>query len=815
LAAGLTTSLYFVLHYQTVPVSDIRKVVFCFHFQELYASMTQMLDRESSHSVVGKSTRRQDGFDKLTGLTRYAGDMSVPGLLHARLVLSPYAHARIVTIDISAALAIPGVKFVYTCQTLRMAGYDSASRGLSPLAKEEVLWCGHPVAIVLAESEATAEDGVGAVEVEYEQLPVVVNAVAAMQPDSPLTRMLEAGAKSGIAGGDAHAALPEGDQKEAAEEQENLSPNVSDKGHLHMGNMADGWQEAEVVVERTFETSAVHQSYMEPQSLLVVPDRNGRHLTIWPSAQGLFAVRSDVSQALQMPERQVTVESTPIGGAFGGKFGLIEPLVAAASVTSRQPVRLVYTRSEDFLAANPAPSTIITLKLGAKKDGTLVALSGKAIFEAGAYAGASPLLGGLLLGSTYRCPNVDLYCYEVMTNKVSVGAYRAPNAPQATFALESLVDELAHSLNMDPMEFRLQNAFKEGDIRLDHRPWPRLGLLECLETLRKQPLWTERLAQKNVPAELQGWKIGIGLAAGGWPGGTEPAAAACRLEKDGTITVVIGSVDLTGSDTALALIAAEEMGFSSENVNVAHDNTDTMPYTGGTGGSKTIYAVGAAVLNAARDAREQVLSIAADMLEASPTDLEIEGDKVVVRGAPGKSVALTKIAGASMRFAGKYEPIYGRGRSANRTTSPMYGAHLARVAVDPETGDVRVLDYLVVQDVGFAINPAQVEGQIQGGVTQGIGWALFEGMVYDENGQLLTSNLMDYALPHSFEVPSIQTILIKIPAPLGPYGAKGVGEPPVVPVGGAIANAIFDAVKARVAQLPITPERLFLSLQEK
>jgi CO/xanthine dehydrogenase Mo-binding subunit len=275
---------------------------------------------------------------------------------------------------------------------------------------------------------------------------------------------------------------------------------------------------------------------------------------------------------------------------------------------------------------------------------------------------------------------------------------------------------------------------------------------------------------------------------------------------------VSGTVDLTGSDTSLSLIAAQVLGMPVDAVQTVHDNTDTMPFSGGTGGSKTTYAMGAAVLAAAQDARSQILAIAADMLEASSNDLDIEGDKVVVRGAPGKDVPLKDIASASMRFEGKYAPIYGRGRSALSTTSPMYAAHVARVAVDPETGEVRVLDYLATQDVGFAINPAEVEGQIIGGVVQGLGWALYERYVYDENGQLLTSTLMDYALPQSHEVPNITPVLIEVPSPLGPFGAKGVGEPPVVPVGAAIANAIFDAVGARVADLPITPERLFKAM---
>jgi CO/xanthine dehydrogenase Mo-binding subunit len=771
--------------------------------------MTQTVDK-TSHTTVGQSTRRQDGFDKVTGQTRYAGDLSLGGLLHARLVLSPYAHARIVSIDISAALATPGVKAVYTSETLGVADPASSDRVHGPLAYKEALWAGQPVAIVLAESEAAAEDGVGGVDVEYEELPVVMDPLAAMQPGALLTRTLVKETSSEIAGGGAHAAVSESDVAEV--EQVQLSENVSDKAHMHGGDIEAGWREAEVVIERTYTTSVVHQSYIEPQTITAQPGAGGQPLTLWASSQGMMGVRSSVAEVLDLAERQVRVESVPIGGAFGGKFGLLEPLAAAAAYKSRRPVRLALTRSDDLLAANPAPQSTFTLKLGAKRDGTLVAMESKIVFDTGAFAGTGVYLAGLLLASTYRCANFDFHCYEVMTNKAGSGAYRAPCAPQATFALESAVDELCQKLEMDPLAFRVKNGLKEGDPTIDHRKWPRIAIMECLEKVQQHPLWANRAAQKAAPEELKGWKIGVGLSVGGWPGGTEPAAAACRLEKDGTFSVISGTVDLTGSDTSLSLIAAQVLGVPADAVQTVHDNTDTMPYSGGTGGSKTTYAMGAAVLAAAQDARSQVLAIAAEMLEASPNDLDIEGDKVVVRGAPGKDVALKKIAEQSTRFAGRYAPIYGRGRSALSTTSPMYAAHVARVAVDPETGETRVLDYLATQDVGFAINPAEVEGQIIGGVAQGLGWALYERYVYDENGQLLTSTLMDYALPQSHEVPNITPVLIEVPSPLGPFGAKGVGEPPVVPVGAAIANAIFDAVGSRVADLPITPERLFKAM---
>jgi CO/xanthine dehydrogenase Mo-binding subunit len=773
--------------------------------------MTQTAHQQEQPVLVGTSLPRQDGPDKVTGRARYAGDQALPGLLYARLVTSPYAHAYILNIDTSAALAVPGVVAAFSAETLGMAQADPLSRSQSPLAQQEVWWCGHPVAIVVGETEASAEDGAAAVEVDYDPLPVVIDPGVAIRPDSPLAR--SRGETSASDGGGEHATVP---QDGAEVEEEERSRNVSQAPPMRMGDIEAGLREAEVVVECSYRTHPVHQSYMEPQSVTVAPSPSGHHLVIWPSTQGLFNVRSAVASALKMPERQIRVEPVPIGGGFGGKETLLEPLAAAVASRLRKPVRLVYTRQEDLLAGNPAPQTVITVKLGAKRDGTLTAIQVRMILDAGAYP--NPLAGfsGFHFAGIYRCPNLDIRCDVVQTNKPGTGAYRAPAGPQAYFALESTVQDLCEQLEMDPLQFRQINAVKEGDPHIWLGHWPRIGLLECLEQIQQHPLWTQReQARQQAPAELQGWKIGIGVAVGGWPGGTEPAAALCRLEQDGTFTVVVGSVDLSGSDSSLALIAAEELSLPAEAVNVTHDSTDSMPYSGLSAGSKTIYTVGSAVLAAARDARSQVFSIVAEMLEASPEDMELRDGKVIVKGVPEKYVTLQQIAAKSMNFGAPYEPVYGRGRSANRVSSPMFAAHLAKVAVDPETGEVRVLDYLAAQDVGRAINPGEVEGQIHGGVVQGIGWALFEGMTYDEAGQLLTSTLMDYALPHSQDVPAITPLLVEVPSALGPFGAKGVGEPPVVPVAAAIANAIRDAVGVRMTQIPMTPELVFASLNEE
>ena len=772
--------------------------------------MVQETQHQAQPALVGTSLPRLDGPDKVTGRARYAGDQVLPGMLSARLVLSPYAHARIVNIDTSTALSLPGVVAVFTAETLGMAqAGDPLSRSQSPLAQQEVLWCGHPVAVVVGETEAIAEDGAAAVEVGYDLLPVVIDPEAAIRSDLPLARSQS---ESPVAAGDAHAAVLQWGAPLAEEE---LSQNASQTPSIKMGDIEAGLREADAVVERSYRTHPVHQSYMEPQSVTVLPSPSGHHLAVWPSTQGLFNVRSAVARALKMPERQIHVEPVPIGGGFGGKETLLEPLVAAVASRLRKPVRLVYTRQEDLLAGNPAPQTVITIKLGAKRDGTLSAIQVRMMLDLGAYP--NPLAGfsGFHFCGAYRCPNIDVRCYVVQTNKPGTGAYRAPAGPQAYFALELMVQELCQQLGIDPLQFRRINALKQGNPNLMRGRWPRIGLLECLEQIQQHPLWAQRAqARQQVPEELKGWKIGIGVAIGGWPGGTEPAAALCRLEQDGTFTTVVGSVDVSGSDASLVLIAAEELNLPASAVNITHDNTDSMPYSGLSAGSKTIYTVGSAVLAAARDARSQLFTIAAEMLEASPDDMKLQDGKVVVKGVPEKFVTLQQIAANTMRFGAPYEPVFGRGRSANRISSPMFAAHLAKVAVDPETGEVRVLDYIAAQDVGRAINPAEVEGQIHGGVVQGIGWALFEGMTYDENGQLLTSTLMDYALPLGKDVPIITPLVVEVPSDLGPLGARGVGEPPVVPVAATIANAIKDAVGVQMTEIPMTPEHVLVSIRE-
>ena len=753
-------------------------------------------------STIGRSIPRLDGREKATGLTRYAGDLRLPGLLHARLVLSPHAHARIVKIDTRAAAAQPGVVGVFTARDLPLTKADAGDRGRCPLALDRVVFVGHPVAAVVAETEPQAEDAAMLVEVEYDVLPAAVDALTAMRPDAPRVREPGAGGEGDEALA-AHGAAVTGQTIAGP-----TAPNVASTTEFTRGDVERALAEAPVVVERTYRTSMVHQGYLEPRAVVASVDPLGA-LLIWTSTQALFHTRSQVAEAVGLPEHRVRVTATPLGGGFGAKFVLLEPLAAALALASRRPISVVLSRTEEFLTTTPAPPSVFELRAGAARDGQLTALDARIIFDAGASAGAPVGIAALLIGGYYKVPNLRIRGFEVLTHKPGVGAYRAPGAVQATFALESLMDELAGALKMDPLELRLLNASREGDPLPTGRPWPTIGLVACLERLRteREPLRMARRPSRD------GVKHGIGIAVGGWLGGIEPASAVCRLDRDGTLTVVLGMVDMSGAATGLAQIAAEAAGLPLEDVAVVCADTESAPFAGSSGGSKITYTVGLAVERAARDARRQILAIAADRLEAATEDLEIIGRGVRVRGVPDRAVTLAQIAKSSMEFGAKYEPVLGRGSSAITARSPAFAAHLAEVEVDADTGRAHVLRQLVVQDVGRAINPAAIAAQIHGAVAQGVGWALLERMAYDEQGQLRSATLMDYALPSSTDTPpEVETIILEVPTEHGPFGAKGVGEPPVVAAPAAIANAIAAATAARFTELPLTSEALVRAL---
>lgn len=747
-------------------------------------------------SVIGQSIPRVDGEEKVTGRARFAADHELRGLLHARLVLSPYAHARIRRLSTAAARAIPGVVAVFTADDLPFGDDVPNVRGRSLLARGEARFVGEPIAVVVAESEAAAADGAERVAAgaEFDPLPALVDPVAAADPASPLVQPGLAG-KSGEAS--LHAAVNVED-----EPQDERPSNVSSRVRFVRGDIDRGLRESDLVVGRTFRTSVVHQAYIEPHATVADYDASARRLTLWTATQALFYSREHVSQVLGLPESSVRIVPTPVGGGFGAKILLLEPLAGALAMVLGRPVRVVLTRSDEFRTATPAPQSTLEVRLGARRDGTLVAIQARLLFDTGALPGAPLNIAALMLGGIYQAPHLDVQGREVLTHKAPVGAYRAPGAPQAAFAIESVIDDLARGLGHDPIELRLRNASQRGDPMPSGGTWPRIGLREVLQAVEADPLWRNRRRDGG----------GVGVAAGGWFGGMEPASACVRLNTDGTMQVIVGSVDISGTATGLAQVAAETLGVPVSRVRMIGADSDSAPAAGMSGGSKIMYTVGSAVVKAAEDARRQILALAAQRLEAAEGDLEIADGAVRVRGVPARTVAVAELVKLTSGFGASHPPVFGVASEAIVQRAPGFGAHVARVRVDADSGRVRVVDYAVAQDVGRAINPAAIHGQIHGGVAQGIGWALLERMVYDEEGQLATGSFADYAVPRASDVPPIRIALVEVPSERGPFGAKGVGEPPVVPVAATIANAIADATGARIEELPISPQAVVASL---
>jgi CO/xanthine dehydrogenase Mo-binding subunit len=752
-------------------------------------------------AAIGVSSPRRDSDPKVRGATRFAADAPVVGLLHARLVLSHQAHATISAIRTDAALALPGVVAVLTAADLPLRA-SGRGRLYEPLARDEVVYAGQPVALVVAESEALAEDGVELVEVEFEPLATVLDLEAASKPGAPPARVKAPADDAGSDLSDAHATVSAG----GIDDEEQLSDNVLDTARLANGDVDAALASSHVVVAGRLTTPWMYQGYIEPQTATAWLEPDGE-LVVRSATQSPFATRDSLAKLLGLPVERVRVRSAPLGGAFGGKMMIVDPLVAAAAVVVRRPVQLAMTRSEDMAASNPAGAEILSLEIGADADGTLTGIRARVLVDRGATDDFGiESIAALLASGPYRWSAHELTALGVATNRVTFGAYRAPAAPPAAFAVESLIDELARRLELDPLELRLRNVIGEGDPNSAGQPFPIFGARQCLERLRDHPLWSGR---SELPAGE-----GVGVAVGWWPGGYEPAAAACRFDADGKLTVITGAADMSGVETGFATIAAEAFGVDPSRVRVVNADTSSAPYAGTSGGSKVTYTVGRAVQGAAVQARERLLEIAAEQLEIAPEDLEIVDGAVQPAGVPAKALPLEELGSTILRFGSPHPPVEGHGRVA-QPQAPQSAAHLSHVRVDPDTGAVTVLAHVVAQDVGRALNPALVEGQMRGGTTQGLGWALLEELVHDSHGQLTTGTFVDYAMPTASLVPPIDTEIVEVPVPEGPYGAKGVGEAPVVGVPGAVANAIAAATGgARVWQLPMTPERVWRAISD-
>ena len=756
--------------------------------------------------AIGIPRPRPDSEPKVRGAVRYAADRRRAGTLHARPVLATYAHARIIGIEAVAALAQPGVVAVVTAADLRLPDGD-LDRLVEPLARDEVVFAGQPVALVIAESPEAAADAAELVDVRLEPLPAVIDAVAAMAPGTPLVRFdLAAAAPDDPGGGTAtgaatHAAV--GGEGDTSIDDEELSPNVVERTRYRVGDVDGAFVRAAATVRATFRTSWVHQGYLETQACSAWVDDDGT-LVVESSTQGSFSLRSDIARTLGLPLHRVRVVPTPLGGAFGGKWSLFEPLIGLAARRLGRPVRLVLDRREDFLAGNPSQAFEIEVEVGADADGRFTALRSRTVADCGAFADYSAsTLAPILLAGPYRWPAFDLSAYGVLTNRVGVGTYRAPSGPPTAFAIESALDELAATLGIDPLELRRRNAAGDGDPMVDGETWTRLGTPEVLDVLERDDRWAAR--------GEAGEDEGVGVALGWWPGSKAPAAAICRLSADGTIQVVTGVVDMSGTSGAFQAIAAEVLGVGLGAVQVVMADTASAPPSPGSGGSAITYGAGRAVRAAAEDARRQLLHAASLQLEIDEADLEIVDGVVRPLGTPEKGIPIARLVRANARA--DRSPIEGHATTEHTSLAPSVAGVVAHVRVDRETGEVEVVDFRAVQDVGRALNPALVAGQQLGGAAQAIGWALHEQIVHDDAGQLLSATFLDYKLPKAEDIPPLTTSYVEVPAPDGPFGAKGIGESAVIAGAAAIANAVAAATGRRPRELPMTPARTWRLLR--
>jgi xanthine dehydrogenase molybdenum-binding subunit len=769
-----------------------------------------MAEATAEYKVIGTRPIRPDGADKVTGRAIYGGDMRLTGMLHGKVLRSPHAHARIKSINTSKAEALPGVKAVVTARDMPKAEERIANLGEmsvnvkylsnNVLVDEKVLYKGHAVAAVAATNVHIAEEALRLIEVEYEVLPPALHVLEAMKEEAPLL----------------HETMTTTELGQKTDKRSNIASHYQFK----LGDVAQGFRDAEVVIEREFNTATVHQGYIEPHNATALWNEDG-HLYIWTSTQGAFVVQRQVAEILGLAVSQVSVTPCEIGGGFGGKISVyLEPVVAVLSRKAGRPVKIIMSRIEEFDATGPTPASHIKVKMGAKKDGQIVAAEASLMYEAGAFPGSPVGAGGMCIFSPYAIPNMQVDGYDVVVNKPKTAAYRAPGATNAAFASETVIDELAEALRLDPLEMRRINGAKEGDRQVHGPTYPRIGYVETVHAA---------LEHEHYHAPLEGPNRGRGVASGFWFNVGFQSTVVISVNSDGTVSLVEGSTDIGGTRASIAMQAAETLGIPYEDVRPTVVGTDGVGYTDVTGGSRTTFATGYAAVEAARDVIRQMQERLAkrwddemqkesegrpesEMARISPEDVTYADGVFRCAKDVGKSLTFKEMATLMPRTGG---PISGRATSQPRGVGGAFATHIVDVEVDRDTGKVTILRYTAVQDAGRAIHPSYVEGQIQGGVVQGVGWALNEEFVYANNGNMVNSSFLDYRMPTTLDLPMIDTVIVEVPNPGHPYGVRGVGEVPIVPPPAAIANAISRAIGKRMTDLPMSPGYILSKLQEK
>ncbi len=748
-----------------------------------------MADKKE-YKVVGTRPIRHDGVDKVTGRALYGADFQIVGLLHGRVLRSPHAHARIKSIDTSRAEAYPGVKGVVTAKDFPGAGDTIVDLGEGAvtlkhlqdnvLASDKVLYKGHQVAAVAAIDPHTAEEALELIDVDYEVLPPVVDVRAAMKEGAPLL----------------HEDLRTDEMGEKSETPSNIASHFQHK----KGDLDKGFAEADVVIEDEFTTETVHQGYIEPHNATALYNPDGQ-LTIWCSTQGAFTVREQTSKILQMPVSKIKVVPMEIGGGFGGKIQVyIKPIAAILSMKTGKPVKVLMSRADVFEGTGPTPGSYVRVKIGANKAGRITAAEGYLAYEAGAYPGSPVGAGAMCIYSCYNIENALVDGYDVVVNKPKTSAYRAPGATNAAFAVETIIDEICEKLEIDPLEFRILNSAKEGDTRVDGPVLPRVGFIETVEATKEHP---------HYSAPLEGKNRGRGVASGFWPNFGLKSSVSINVNPDGTISLVEGSTDIGGTRASIAMQAAEVLGISAESVTPTVVDTNSVGYTDVTGGSRTAFATGYAAYEAAQDVKRQLIERAAKLWEVDTGEVEFADGLFRCVNGKEEEIDFKGLAGKLDETGG---PIVGRASADPNQPGPSIGTHLVDVEVDPDTGKVQILRYTTAQDAGKAVHPSYVEGQMQGGAVQGIGWALNEEYIYNEKGEMTNASFLDYRIPTCLDLPMIDAVIVEVPNPGHPYGVRGVGETPIVAPPAAIANAIYRAVGVRMKELPMSPGRILKAM---
>ena len=740
---------------------------------------------------IGKRTIRPDGADKVTGRATFGADFNLPGMLWGKVLRSPHPHAKIISINLEKAKAAPGVKSVicsddmveFPLDTPVMVGpADMRFVSRNILARDKVLYAGHAVAAVAATSVKNAQDALALIEVEYEILPHVIDVEDAMKPDAPVL----------------HDFLRTG----GVDPKPESASNVASRLEFKLGDLDAGFAAADVIVERTYKTKPVHQGYLEPHACLVSVAKDGQ-ATIWSSSQGHFMVRSATAIMTGLNVADIRAIPAEIGGGFGGKtIVYLEPLALIMARISGFPVKMVMTREEVFLATGPTSGSWNTVKIGATKEGKITAATATFRFQAGAFPGSPARPAASCAFAPYEIENVQAIGYDVVMNRPKSNAYRAPGAPIAAFSVESAIDELARKLGLDPVEFRLKNAAKEGTRAAYGPTFRKIGFVETLDAAKRHPHYSAPLGPNQ----------GRGVASGFWFNVGGESSAQIHVNEDGTVTVITGHPDIGGSRASMVNITAEMLGIDYNLVRAQIGDTNAIGISATTGGSRVTFAAGMAVTQVAEKVILTLRERAAKIWDIDLDAVVWENGEASPAGSNAGDFEPLSLADLAAKAAATGGPIAGQISINAQGAAPAFATHICDVEVDPDTGRVEILRYTAVQDVGRAVHPSYVEGQIQGGVAQGVGWALNEEYIYGDDGQMQNPGFLDYRMPVASDLPMIEAVVVEVPNDAHPHGVRGVGEVPIAPPMAAVANAIESATGLRLQDLPMSPPKVLAGL---